>query len=424
MLNPMRSRLSVRDVVAVAAFLAVGALLGWRVIEHWSVPGQPLADDKWALCDFRDAIYYPVVALLNGENAYASASYMERYPVKCEFPLFLPATLIVHLPFGLLPFVTAESVYFLLTVALTPALAVLALVLAGARVTVTRVFVIATLVLISRPGYWNLVLGQLAVTMAVAIYLALLPHRRWTVAAGLGLAFAMVKPTFGVPLTILMLARGQIREVISGAIVALGLSLPAVVVLSRAAGGFREFLPTVLEPLAYHSRDVNTDALLSPFRVDAAAVFSHILGVRIGPLGEAAVTALVLALGVACVCCLRRARAPEGDRLSAIVICLTSVVCCYHQAYDLVVLLFPCAAFAWGSWTASNGSSSWPRWTACIALLLVGANHLRAPSVVQWMNVGGKWLVAIEVLNGALLLVTLAVCGMMTHRCARTRQVS
>src|SRR6185295_2450313 len=126
-----------------------------------------------------------------------------RHPVNSPFPPYLPASLLFHLPFGLLSFPVAEWVHYALTVALMPVLALLALRLAGLVETPARIFAVAALLLASRPGHWNLILGQPTVTLVVGVYVALLLAPRWPVWAGVGLAVSTLKPTFGLPLAVL-----------------------------------------------------------------------------------------------------------------------------------------------------------------------------------------------------------------------------
>src|SRR5688572_18936481 len=82
---------------------------------------------SWAMTDFKTAIYYPVITFLSGENPYAVNRFMQLYPVKSGFPLYLPATLLLHLPFGLLSPPNAFAVYFLFTLILTFSLGLVSL---------------------------------------------------------------------------------------------------------------------------------------------------------------------------------------------------------------------------------------------------------------------------------------------------------
>src|SRR4029450_11224921 len=129
-----------RTVAAGLALAAVVGLLTLRAMSLVNHPGRPDAT-RWVLQDFRDAVYYPVVALLHGGNPYDQDAQARRYPVGQSFPLYLPATLVAHLPFGLLPPAEAAWGYFATTLLLTGALAALAL--AGAGVPLTAAAILA-----------------------------------------------------------------------------------------------------------------------------------------------------------------------------------------------------------------------------------------------------------------------------------------
>src|SRR5437660_1423304 len=100
-----------RTAMAAAAFAVAIALAAYRAASLLNIPGQPKDDTRWALGDFRDAIYYPVVAFLHGDNPY-DRPYAEKYPVYGVQAPYSPFALIVHAPLGLLPYEVAEWVYF------------------------------------------------------------------------------------------------------------------------------------------------------------------------------------------------------------------------------------------------------------------------------------------------------------------------
>src|SRR5262249_50075238 len=105
----------------------------------------------WAMRDFRDVVYYPVVAFLSGANPYDIERRRDIYPLTNPFPLYPPAVLLVHLPLGLLPVQMASIVFFVLAVALTFLLAFVCLSFNKINVTITGVFFIGGLLLLSRP---------------------------------------------------------------------------------------------------------------------------------------------------------------------------------------------------------------------------------------------------------------------------------
>ncbi|MGI8521423.1 MAG: glycosyltransferase 87 family protein, partial [Actinomycetota bacterium] len=126
----------------------------------------------WTMNDFKTAIYCPVVIFQEGGNPYDREQFLRFCPVRDVFPLYLPATLILHAPFGLLPIGAAALAYFTLNVLLSLAIVVLALRLAGGTVTAAHVLLGAGLLLFSRPGQWNLLLGQPGLVLAIATYVA------------------------------------------------------------------------------------------------------------------------------------------------------------------------------------------------------------------------------------------------------------
>ena len=120
----------VRTVAAGLVLAAVVGVLVQRAASRANQAGR-LDPARWALQGFRDAVYYPVVAFLDGRNPYDQDAQARTYPVGQSFPLYLPLTLVAHLPFGLLPHAKAGALYFIVTIALTTAVAWLAIGGAG-----------------------------------------------------------------------------------------------------------------------------------------------------------------------------------------------------------------------------------------------------------------------------------------------------
>ena len=150
-----------RLLVASALFaLAIGFAVAR--VGLWSAAGGIRVGASWAMTDFFSAAYKPVHAVLEGQTPYTRDS---------TFPPYAPTQLLVHLPFALLPPTAAAIAYFLCTILLTLALAVLALRLARVEVRPERVLVLAGAVLLSRPGHWTLLLGQVSILLSVLTYI-------------------------------------------------------------------------------------------------------------------------------------------------------------------------------------------------------------------------------------------------------------
>src|SRR5262245_26042088 len=100
---PTRSRPQF-TVLAVAALLAVLAVATWRTARHLHRldNGQ---SGRWGMVDFRDVIYFPTRAVMEGVNPYDAevtadpARYRGRYAVGNVFPLYTPLLMLLDWPF-------------------------------------------------------------------------------------------------------------------------------------------------------------------------------------------------------------------------------------------------------------------------------------------------------------------------------------
>ena len=162
-----RSRVS----LAVLALIAALGIAMLRVTTLSDVGGVRLSAD-WALTDFQSTIYYPVRAFIDGVNPYDSAPYRARYPAAETFPPFLPSTLLIHLPFGVMPLRLAKAGYVVFSVGLIVLLGRVAVRASGVT-SWTAALVAAALVTLSRPGQWNLLLGQVTLQAVLLSWVAI-----------------------------------------------------------------------------------------------------------------------------------------------------------------------------------------------------------------------------------------------------------
>jgi len=370
------------------------------------------------LRDFRDAIYYPVVSLLDGNNPYDTAAYFRTYPVQQEFPPYLPGLLALHLPLALFHYDAAQIVYFALTAMLTLLLAWVTLLACGLSATVARACALGTLIILSRPGCWNLALGQVTVPMVIGTYLALrfAEERPWL--AALGLALALLKPTYGVPVSALLLARKEIRVVLLGGVIAGLISAGPMVALIHAAGGPANWVASLRDSYAGFTADPSAGATSSPDRVDAAVLAARLLGHAPSAAEAIGISVLVLGLGALAVWRLRDA-ANEGARtLSNGLACLTVLTCMYHQAYDILAVTLPLTALATKRWAPASVRPAL-RWLLLVMLSIPAANYLCAGRILSSLDVTGPGWKALTAVNGAALTAAWCVYLLVALRNAR-----
>ena len=394
-------------VHAVAAGIALAAVIGvlaLRAAPRVSIPGEA-ATDRWVLQDFRDAVYYPVVAFLDGHNPYDQEAQARTYPVGQSFPLYLPLTLLTHLPVGLLPPAEAGTVYFVVTLALTAALAALAIGGAGARVTAAGVLALTAALLASRPGHMNLLLGQVTAQVAIGAYVALRWARTRPLLAGLGLAVSTLKPTYGVLLAALMLlGRGDVTAVVAGTTISAALCLVALVPLLHAAGGATGFLVSLGGSATAFAAEGTSNAWSSFTRIDVTELLARGMG-RVPDgwmellLGLAVVGAAVVGLRR-----LRDDRSAASVQLGVGLVCLTILVAIYHQAYDALLLAQPAVALVTGRWGRGEVAPAVLRWTVLALLAVPALNYLATNTVVSRLSLGSPAWLAITAANAIALL--------------------
>jgi len=413
-----RSRLSLAALALIAA-LGIALL---RVTTLSDLGGVRLSAN-WALIDFQQTIYYPVRAFIDGINPYDRATYHARYPAVAPFPPFLPSTLLIHLPFGVMPLALAEMAYVAFSVGLIVLLGRAAVRAAGVK-SWTAALVAAALVALSRPGQWNLLLGQVTLQAVLLSWVALRFAQRTPWLSGLALGAAAFKPTFALPIGMLMLARGNVKAVGAGVVCALALNLPIAAILERRAGALQLLAQGPANP--YHSWAGGSDSSprFSFYRIDLVAMFARITRRSLSHPEQAVVAILVLAVAALLI---RRMRGPETtpgyQPLSEAIIFIATLLCVHHLDYDLLLLAFPLAALVYRRMPGLLENAAVRR--AMLWLFaLMAANYVSTQSVVQWLSPDVPVWLALGSANTLALVLIFTMFGLTVLRLPSARAVS
>jgi hypothetical protein len=374
--------------------------------------------------DFERAVYYPARAFLDGLDPYEQHAYLARYPIDAPFPPFLPATLLLHLPFGLLPPGLSGALYFLVTLALVFACARLALAFTERQVGAAEVIAVAALVLLSRPGRLVLRLGQLSFEPVIGTYMALYFAKRAPWLGGVGLFLALIKPTFGVPLGFLMLLRRQVRPIAIGAALSIVVNMAVVGVLIPRAGGltpFRSHLAATLQ--SSRMGIVETDnPVMTSLRTDAASLLGRLQGRPLGSRAQALIALAVLASAAVVVGMSTGVRGPGADGLIAGFVCVAVLLSGYHQAYDLTLLTLPAVMLA-RSPPGEPLLHPAVRLILASLLLVLGVNYLASEGALLRLGLERNtpgWLLLTSI-NAVALLFTYVVYAAGLTRLAPAR---
>jgi hypothetical protein len=397
-------------IVAVLGFLLVTAMSVVRLHHTMNEPGL-LDSTRWALVDFRDAVYYPVTFFREGGNPYNTDEYLSSVPAGTPFPPYSPLTLLIHLPFGWLPHTASQLTYFGLTIVLTLLVAYLTLRVCGHSAQAGPVFALATLVLVSRPGHWNLMLGQTTLELVIAAYLALALARRSPVVSGLALAWSTFKPPFGVPLAILMVAYRSGRALRVGVIAAMVATLLPVAALVHSSGGMTSLIDSLID--SYHALETldPSSAVTSPHRIDAFSLISRWWGSAPGPAFEAIVFLVLIAVASAAIVNVRRkAAGHDVDLFCLSVACLAILTSAYQLSYNLLLLVLPLALVVFDRWAPRTGDlGRRVRWVLIAVLSIPFVNVFDAPRFVGRFEPQSLPWLALTSINGLSVLLAFLV---------------
>lgn len=417
--------------LAIASFVAVVAVLSLRAGSRVNQPGAryPEIDPaNWALRDFRDAVYYPVRALLDGVSPYHVSAFVEKYPVGQDFPPYSPLTLLLHLPFAWLPFVIAEWVYFGASILLTLVLAWIVLLTCRLPRQTATVFGLAAAMLATRPGHMNLLLGQTTNLLVLSSLLAfhLASKNPW--GAGLCFAISTFKPTYGPILLILAAAMGEWRAVKAGLLWTVLITAPMVLWVVSLQGGWSESWTILRDNSQALYDNPGRDPAHSFSRIDALSLWSRLAQPTPNQAVEPLVTMAIVAVACLVLYFARRGRPMRGATDPSVSFALLMMlVSAYHHAYDALFLIqillaaaFQCDPF-WRRWPAVH------RWLWCALIALPLANYIATNSGISaWQISGTTWTIVTCANGGAILAaaIWLAIAMLTTRDIERGDQAA
>jgi hypothetical protein len=246
--------------------------------------------------------------------------------------------------------------------------------------------------------------------VAIGTYVALRWARTRPLLAGLGLALATLKPTYGVPLAVLMLlGLREVRAVIAGVVASAALSLVALVPLAHAAGGVVPFVQSVRGSAAAFSGEDTSNAWSSFARIDVIAVLARGLGHVPAAWMELVLEVAVMAAALVALNRLRGDHSAPTRQLLVGLVCLTVLIGSYHQAYDALLLAQPAVALAAARWGRGVVAPAPLRWTILALLAVPGVNYLATGTLTSELAVGAPMWMAVTLMNPAALLAAWAL---------------
>ena len=318
--------------------------------------------------DFHNGVYFPSRAFLDGVSPYGQ-SFSELYPVTRPLPLMSPLVLLVHAPLAALPVSAAEIIYFLVNCALLGVIGWYCVHWMPASDTrTTWLFIAIVLIVASRAGHTTLFTGYLTALMVVGSLMALAHARTEPWLAAIGVMIASCKPTYAIPLFLLMIARGDRTAALRGlalSIVGASLSLGRLMLVTT----LQQLWLDLQQGQSAHMADSYEFPINTWTRIDALALVAKWMDWNPGEVVHLGVMILLLPLPALALWRLQFIKHHQNAAgLSSGLMAVSMLATLYHHVYD-ALLIFP-AAFGLILCEPSTERGT-PRLRLVIALLLL-----------------------------------------------------
>ncbi len=412
---PFQSALSARSfrwLLCILFTLAVFGSLG-RSILHYDEPDVALFEwSNQGQFDFHNGVYFPSKAFLQGVNPY-SERFVEKYPVTRPLPLLSPWTLLLHAPLALLPVQVAELIFFLINVGLCIAVAWFAtqwMPLGEAR---TRWFLIACVLVVgSRSGHTTLFTGYATAELVVGTFVALTyaVNKPWL--SAVGVCIASCKPTYAIPLFLLMVARGDHIAAWRGVLLSvIGAMLAVGRLLLVSSPG--QFIEAFIHGQSQHMADEYELPVNTWTRVDVLSWIAKWCRIAPSELVHLVVMVFLLLLPALALWHIRRlTRDQSAAGLSSGVIAVSILATIYHHVYD-AMLVFPVVIGLFANHPDLARGKKLMRWTIAGLMLFVTWNYLGSELAIRRLHITGDTLLLVASTGPiALTAAWLSLCAL------------
>ena len=355
MSKPWRFEIGNHWVAAVGLFFFLFGVVaaGARVVRQYHPPG-PFSHETAGFCDFHNGLYFPTVAFWEGVSPYGEA-YVAEYPVSRQLPFFSPIILVLHTPFTGPPLRVAEFAYFGWLVFLVLSIAYTTTHLIGRPGRLDLLFATAGALVMARGGHSTLYDGYFTFEMVLATILAVHWSARRPWLAALALVVVSTKPTYILPLGFLLLARGNYKSLVIGAVLSITAALVPLLWLAShtdapsLTSGVIRIIDEIGRSQDFHLTVLDEMPLHTWTRVDLFAIIAKWLEINPSQTLHLVVMFPLLAGPMFVLYRRRHAAVDDGAAgLTGLIVLSALLVTVYHHSYDALVLISPLIAILVG----------------------------------------------------------------------------
>lgn len=395
-------------LAGVALLLVV--VTGWRIAREYSTQQREFDWENRALSDFHNGIYYPTLAFRNGISPYSQAA-VEQFELTRPSPPYSPFLFVLHLPLTWLPVFWADIVFSIVNLGMLAALAAMGVRYSTSRFDWPVFWLVLNMLLVSRPGHITLFTGYFTLEFILGTILALQYSRSRPWVAAIGLLLASGKPTYFLPLLLLMAARRDGQALWRG--MALSMAGAAIGVAWLALHEdpmslVREYRETQ----AVHHADETEFPVNSWTRVDVLGMVAKVRDWVPDDRVYLGAMVLLLAIPMFVIWRLRPVESNTGATgLTAWLAVLSLLLSIYHHSYDCLLLVVPWVGILFYGPLTLAEIRPWVRWAVALLAAIPAGNYLSTISfrnVMGWDSGDSVWQ-AVTMLNAICLVIALAL---------------
>lgn len=328
-------------IVGLAVLCAVlVTATGYRAMKDYSEPSSAFDWENRGLSDFHYGSYYPALAFRNAVNPY-SPDVMEKYPVSSPSRPCPPITFMLHLPFSFLELHTADVVFFVYNTALLFLLAYLCVKFIRGQFHPGWWLLFSSLLLVSRPGHITLFTGYYTLELVIGTWIALHFARTRPWVSAVGILVASSKPTFVIPLLLLMAARKNFRATVYGVLLC-GLAGIGGLAWLAQDGGFTGVIQGIVAGQEAFHADETEFPVNTWTRVDMLGMYAKVVDWR--PDDSVYLFGMFGLIAIPCIAVWQitdREDAPQLSGVTSLIVLLTMLVGLYHHSYDCLLVALP-----------------------------------------------------------------------------------
>ena len=325
--------------LAVCACLLIGAT-AYRTYSRYSVPSNTF---DWSNCghaDFHCGAYYPTMGYRHGLSPYSEQLTVE-YPVSSPARANPPISFLVHLPFTYLDLHAADVAFFIFNTSLLLGLAFFTVQVTRGSPSLFWWLLASCILLVSRPGHITLFTGYFTAEMVLGTVVALHFAKTRPLISGIGMVFASGKPTYILPLILLMFARKNYRAVLFGLLFCVIAGIGGLAWIAKDVG-FAEILSEIREAQEIFHEEENAYPINNWTRVDLLGMFARLINWT--PNDTVYLTGMLALMAIPCFTIWKVADHESSSGItgvSALIALLTILTSIYHHSYDCMLVFVP-----------------------------------------------------------------------------------